>query len=111
SRSRAVAQPRRQRALLSGNARRTLDRRGDVLKKILKWTAAVVLVLVVGGVIWIGPRNIIGVIRYDQRVEGKLHKGDAAPDVTVLDLDGKTPVALHERIGGRPLVVIFGSFT
>jgi hypothetical protein len=82
-----------------------------VIKKILKWTALVVLVLIVGGVIWIGPRNIIGVIRYDQRVEGKLHKGDAAPDVTVLDLDGKTPVALHERIGGRPLVVILGSFT
>ncbi len=82
-----------------------------MIKKILKWTLAVVVVLVAAGVVWIGPRNIIGWWRYDKRLEGTLHAGNLAPDVTVLDLDGKTPVALRDRIGGRPLVMIFGSFT
>ena len=82
-----------------------------MIKKILKWTLAVVVVLVTAGVLWIGPRNIMGILRYDQRAEGKLRAGDLAPDVTVLDLDGKTPVALRERIGSKPLVMIFGSFT
>ena len=82
-----------------------------MIKKILKWTLAAVVVLVAAGVIWIGPRNVIGIIRYDQRAEGKLKAGDAAPDVALVDLDGKTPVHLAERIGQKPLVVIFGSFT
>ena len=82
-----------------------------MIKKILKWTLAVVLVLVAAGVLWIGPRNVIGIIRYDQRAEGRLRAGDLAPDVTLVDVDGKTPVHLRERIGGKPLVVVFGSFT
>ena len=82
-----------------------------MIKKILKWTLVAIVVLVAAGVIWIGPRNVIGMIRYDQRTEGKLRPGDAAPDVTMVDVDGKTPVHLSERIGGKPLVLIFGSFT
>lgn len=58
-----------------------------------------------------GPRNLIGMIRYDQREEGTLKVGDRAPDVTMLELDGKTPVKLSERIGGKPTVLVFGSFT
>ena len=37
-----------------------------------------------------GPRNLIGMLRYDQRREGDLKVGDRAPDVTLLALDGKT---------------------
>jgi hypothetical protein len=59
----------------------------------------------------IGPRNIIGMIRYDQRKEGKLKPGDAAPDVTLVSLDGKTPVRVSEQVGGKPLILVFGSYT
>jgi hypothetical protein len=58
-----------------------------------------------------GPRNLIGMLRYDQREEGSLRIGDRAPDVMLLELDGKTPVRLSERLGVRPTVLIFGSFT
>jgi hypothetical protein len=76
----------------------------------------VVLVLLVGAaayaVISFGPRNIIGMLRYDQRQEGSLKVGDVAPNVDLLALDGKTPVPLKDSIGGgKPLVLVFGSFT
>jgi len=58
-----------------------------------------------------GPRNLIGMLRYDQRQEGSLKVGDRAPDVGLLDLDGTTPVRLAERLSGKPTVLIFGSFT
>jgi hypothetical protein len=58
-----------------------------------------------------GPRNLIGMIRYDQREDGTLKVGDRAPDVALLELDGKTPVRLADRIGGKPTVLVFGSFT
>ena len=58
-----------------------------------------------------GPNNLIGMIRYDQRRDGHLAIGDKAPDITLVALDGRTPVRLIDRIGGRPTVLIFGSFT
>jgi len=75
-----------------------------------------VLVLLVGAAAYvaarIGPRNLIGMLRYDQRKEGTLQVGDRAPDVDLLALDGKTPVPLKDSIGGgKPLVLVFGSFT
>jgi hypothetical protein len=75
-----------------------------------------VLVLLVGAVAYavisFGPRNIIGMLRYDQRQEGTLKVGDAAQNVDLLALDGKTPVPLKDSIGGgKPLVLVFGSFT
>jgi hypothetical protein len=82
-----------------------------VLKKIL----LVVLALALGGVAFvlarIGPRNVIGMLRYDQRQEGKLHPGDLAPDVTLVALDGQTPLALANLVGEKPVVLVFGSFT
>ena len=82
-----------------------------VFRKVLLVLA--VLVGIVGAfVAWrIGPRNIIGMIRYDQREEGKLKPGDAAPDVALVSLDGKTPVRVSEKVGGKPLVLVFGSYT
>ena len=59
----------------------------------------------------IGPRNIIGMLRYDQRQEGKLKVGDRAPDVALIALDGKTPVHVAESMGDKPLILVFGSFT
>jgi hypothetical protein len=71
------------------------------------------LLLGVAGITYMvgGPRNLLGMLRYDQREEGSLRVGDPAPDVALLELDGATPVRLSERLGGRPTVLIFGSFT
>ena len=81
-------------------------------KKIAIGVAALAL-LALGGFTYMvgGPRNVVGMIRYDQREEGRLKIGDKAPDVTLLALDGKTPVKLSERLGGKPTVLVFGSFT
>jgi hypothetical protein len=82
-----------------------------MLKKIL----LVVVALVLGGAAFvvarIGPRNVIGMLRYDQRQDGKLRRGDRAPDVTLVSLDGQTPLALGTLVGDKPLVLVFGSFT
>ncbi len=82
-----------------------------LFKKIL--LIAVLLLAAAAGVIaWkIGPRNVIGMLRYDQRKEGSLKVGDRAPDVSLVSLDGKTPVRLSEHVGGKPLVLVFGSYT
>jgi hypothetical protein len=82
-----------------------------VIKKI-----AITLGLILAGVVAvivfrIGPRNILGMIRYDQRKEGTLRVGDAAPDVELVALDGARRLRLKESIGGKPLVLVFGSFT
>lgn len=80
-------------------------------KKIL----AVIAAIVIGGaatmVAWIGPRNVIGMLRYDQREEGRLKEGDEAPDVELRALvDGKKE-NIKAFIGQKPLILIFGSFT
>ena len=82
-----------------------------VFKKIL--LAALVLLAAAAGLIaWkIGPRNVVGMLRYDQRKEGILKPGDRAPDVDLVSLDGTTPVRLSESLGGKPLVLVFGSYT
>jgi hypothetical protein len=59
----------------------------------------------------IGPRNVIGMLRYDQREEGRLKVGDAAPDVTLVSLTEGQKEKLSAYIGTKPLVLIFGSFT
>jgi len=83
-----------------------------ILKRVLLGVGAVVL-LAVGGMTYMigGPKNLIGMLRYDQRKEGTLKVGDRAPDVSLLALDGVTPVRLSASIGDKPLVLVFGSFT
>ena len=81
-------------------------------KKIL---IGIVLLIVAGAgyfTYWIGgPSMVIGMLRYDQREEGKLRVGDPAPDVPLVSLDGKNQLKLSAFIGTKPLVLIFGSFT
>lgn len=81
-------------------------------KKLLIGVGALV-VLALGGFTYMvgGPRNLIGMLRYDQREEGTLRVGDRAPDVGLVALDGSTPVRLASELGGKPTVLIFGSFT
>ncbi len=82
-----------------------------LFKKVLL-IAALLLGAAAGFIAWkMGPRNVIGMLRYDQRKEGSLKVGDRAPDVSLVSLDGKTAVRLSEHVGGKPLVLVFGSYT
>lgn len=85
------------------------------MRRFLKLSALVVasLALIAGGLLaWqIGPRNILGILMYDQRREGDLVVGDRAPDVRLAKLDGSGDARLAEFIGDKPLVIVFGSFT
>ncbi|MDI1452052.1 hypothetical protein [Polyangium sp. 6x1] len=79
-----------------------------------KALVAVAAILVAGGaafVGWMGPRNVIGMLRYDQREEGRLEVGDAAPDVELVTHAEGRREKLATHIGEKPLVLIFGSFT
>jgi hypothetical protein len=60
-----------------------------------------------------GPCDVYGFLRYalPHWHRGDLSVGDRAPDVSLIALDGQTTFRLHERIGARPLVLIFGSYT
>jgi hypothetical protein len=60
-----------------------------------------------------GPRDVYGFLRYalPQWHRGDLHVGDRAPDVQLVSLDGQTKFLLSEKIGKRPLVLVFGSYT
>jgi hypothetical protein len=60
-----------------------------------------------------GPRDVYGFLRYalPQWHRGDLHVGDRAPDVPLMSPDGQTQFQLSDRIGQRPLVLIFGSYT
>lgn len=80
------------------------------MKKVLLVVAAVVAAAAAFMVYRIGPRNVIGMIRYDQRREGDLKVGHRAPEMQLVALDGKTTVPLLGK-GDKPTVLIFGSFT
>ena len=74
------------------------------------------LIIIYGGlslVVGAKPRNVYGLVRYalPHMHRGALRVGDAAPDVRLFALDGTTTFRLRERLGGRPLVLIFGSYT
>lgn len=70
------------------------------------------VVLAAAAFLWVvGPRNVLGMLRYDQRREGDLRVGVPAPDVSLVALDGRTPVRIANSIGRQPLVIVFGSYT
>ena len=79
--------------------------------KALVAVAALLLAGACAVVGFIGPRNVIGMLRYDQREEGRLKVGDVAPDVELRVLSGGGGEKLSAPIGDKPLVLIFGSFT
>jgi hypothetical protein len=79
-------------------------------KKILLSVLALIAIGAGVMVAKIGPRNVIGMIRYDQRREGDLKVGDRAPAGMLVALDGKTQSSLLAA-NAKPTVLIFGSFT
>jgi hypothetical protein len=91
-------------------ARIDLGYTGGVWKKIVAGAGALLGLAVIAGVAYIGPRNVVGMLRYDIRSEGTFTVGDRAPDVALLSLDN-TQVHLGQRFGERPVVLVFGSFT
>jgi len=84
-------------------------------KKIVLAVALLAGLVLVGGVgfvlVKMGPRNVIGMLRYDQRHAGTLKVGDRAPDAALTALDGREPVRLADRWTAKPLVLVFGSYT
>ena len=82
-----------------------------MLKIVLLALGALALVAAAVFVISVGPRNVIGMLRYDTRREGKLKVGDRAPEVQLVSLDGEKRVPLLGGKRDRPLVLVFGSFT
>ena len=56
-------------------------------------------------------RGLIRINEYDTRVQGKLRKGDVAPDLELARLDGAGSVKFSQLYAERPLVLFFGSYT
>jgi hypothetical protein len=56
------------------------------------------------------PAVLVGIQR-DQRSEGSLKPGDAAPDFKLKLLKSKDTFKLSDNFGKRPTVLIFGSYT
>lgn len=84
----------------------------------MKWTgisAAVLLaaVYVALSVMAGGPKDALYMVRYalPYMHRGVLQVGDAGPDAPLVALDGETRFRLHDHLAGRPLVLVFGSFT
>ena len=82
-----------------------------VVKRVLLGLGALLLLGAAGMVTWIGPRNVIGMIRYDQRREGDLKVGDRAPNAMLMSLDGRHQQPLLDGDPSKPTLLIFGSFT
>lgn len=78
---------------------------------IARTVALVVAAAALGMLFYIGPSNVWGMLRYDQRRDGDLQVGHTAPDLVLTGLDGTSRVPLLQRPGPRPLVLVFGSFT
>jgi hypothetical protein len=83
----------------------------SIVKRLLLGVLGAVVLLASVFVWRIGPKNVYGMLRYDQRREGDLAVGHAAPDVSLYALDGKARVRMADEMGAKPLVIIFGSYT
>jgi len=60
-----------------------------------------------------GVRDAYGMLRYalPHMHRGNLRVGEDAPDARLVTLDGVSRFHLRERVGKRPLVLIFGRYT
>jgi len=88
------------------------------MKRLLKWVAGILaaLLLAAFGVLSYvagSPKDVYGMVRYalPHMHRGTLKVGSDTPDVRLLALDGSSHFHLRERLGARPLVLVFGSFT
>ena len=88
------------------------------VKRLLKWFAGILAVLLLAafGVLCYmagSPKDAYGMVRYalPHMRRGTLQVGSDAPDVRLVALDGIDRFHIRERLGRRPLVLVFGSFT
>jgi hypothetical protein len=88
------------------------------VKRFLKWFAGglAVLLLAAFGVLCYmagSPKDVYGMVLYalPHMHRGALKVGSDAPDARLLTLDGSSHFHIRERLGARPLVLVFGSFT
>ncbi len=60
-----------------------------------------------------GPKDALYMVRYalPHMRRGNLKIGDAAPDARLVALNGSNHFHIRERTLGKPLVLVFGSFT
>ena len=84
----------------------------------LKWTliglaVLFVLVFILLSLMAGSPKDAFYMVRYalPHMHRGTVKVGDQAPDARLVALDGSTRFHIRERTGGRPLVLVFGSFT
>lgn len=76
---------------------------------LVLFVAIYVLLSVMAG----GPKDALYLVRYafPQMHRGNLKVGDQAPDARLVALDGSSRFHIREKTAGRPLVLVFGSFT
>ncbi len=85
---------------------------------ILKWSLIAASVFLLAAAVGLSilagsPKDAIGMVRYalPHMHRGNLQVGTDAPDATLVSLDGATRFHIRERTKGKPLVLVFGSFT
>jgi hypothetical protein len=85
---------------------------------MLKWILISLGVLLVGAFVFLSfmagsPKDVYYMVRYafPHMHRGNLKVGDQAPDAPLVALDGSTTFHIREKTAGRPLVLVFGSFT
>lgn len=87
-------------------------RAGRFARRLLLAVAILAVAALAGFTYMVGGlRNLIGMLRYDQRDEGRLRVGDPAPDIVLTALDGTARSPLLADRGDKALVLVFGSFT
>jgi len=92
--------------------------RNLVVKKISVWIgislgALLLIAYVALSVMAGGPKDALYMVRYalPYMHRGNLKVGDSAPDAKLFALNGTDTFHVRQRTGGKPLVLVFGSFT
>jgi hypothetical protein len=88
------------------------------VNKALMWIAITLSALVVIAFVGLsvmagGPKDALYMVRYalPRMHRGNLKVGDAAPDALLVALNGSDHFRIRQSASGKPLVLIFGSFT
>jgi hypothetical protein len=92
--------------------------RNLAVKKISMWIgvslgALLLIAFVALSVMAGGPKDALYMVRYalPHMHRGNLKVGDSAPDAKLFALNGTETFHVRQRTGGKPLVLVFGSFT
>jgi hypothetical protein len=88
------------------------------VRKAFVWIGISLGALVVLGFVGLsvmagGPKDALYMVRFafPHMRNGNLKPGDTAPDARLVALNGTDHFRIRERTAGKPLVLVFGSFT